>query len=64
MTVPNGLALSNGIRYLEGRQPNSFPCYRPEGYALRHSREPTSSEVETLMIAAGFDPEFIETIKM
>ena len=32
----NGLALSNGIRYLEV-WPNSFPCYRPEGYALRHS---------------------------
>lgn len=64
VTVPNGMALSNGLRYLDGRQANSFPVYRPEGYALRHCREPTPREVGSLMRAAGFEPEFIETINI
>jgi SAM-dependent methyltransferase len=62
LTVPNGLALSNAQRFLQGAQPNSFPFYRPEGFSLRHLREPTPREVRLLMQAAGFEPEFIETV--
>lgn len=61
ITVPNGLALSNGLRYLHGQQPNSFGFYRPEGFNLRHQREPTPAEVTALLRAAGFEPEFVET---
>jgi SAM-dependent methyltransferase len=64
ITVPNGLAFSNGIRYLSERQPNSFPYYRPEGFSLRHQREPTPQEVAALLRAAGFEPEFVETFNV
>jgi SAM-dependent methyltransferase len=64
ITVPNGLALTNGVRYLSGRQPNSFTFYRPEGFSLRHQREPTPGEIECLLRAAGFTPEFVETLNV
>jgi SAM-dependent methyltransferase len=64
VTVPNGLALSNGLRYLHGEQPNSFAFYRPEGFNLRHHREPTPRELSALLKAAGFEPEFVKTFNI
>ena len=64
VTVPNGASLSNGVRYMKGEQPNSFPFYRPEGFVLRSEREPTPDEMDCLLKAAGFEPEFIETFNV
>jgi SAM-dependent methyltransferase len=62
ITVPNALALRNVVAMLEGRQPNSFPYYRPSGVNRRHNRELTSSELAALLEAGGFAVERLETM--
>jgi SAM-dependent methyltransferase len=62
VSVPNGASVENGVRYLMGRQPNSFPYYRPEGFSLRHPREPTLDEIRLLFKSAGFQTEVAQSI--
>jgi SAM-dependent methyltransferase len=60
ITVPNCLAIRNVIAILEGRQPNSFPFYRPCSVNYRHNRELTPTDLAALYEAGGFAVERLE----